>query len=123
MPATQIQLNPLSISMDNATADKLLVLGSGDAALLYLYLLRYAGEYDPAAAERQLHARRARFSALNAGLDAMSPLKVLARGYTVTEREGELLSSVKQVELLDRIEVRFHDGSAVCTVNEINGNP
>jgi exodeoxyribonuclease VII large subunit len=73
-----------------------------------------------AAGERQLHARRARFSALSAGLDAMSPLKVLARGYTVTERQGELLSSVRQVELLDRIEVRFHDGSALCTVNEIN---
>ena len=73
-----------------------------------------------AAGERQLHARRARFSALSAGLDAMSPLKVLARGYTVTERQGALLSSVRQVELLDRIEVRFHDGSALCTVNEIN---
>jgi exodeoxyribonuclease VII large subunit len=72
-----------------------------------------------AAGERQLHARRARFSALSAGLDAMSPLKVLARGYTVTQRDGALLSSVKQVDLLDRIEVRFHDGSAVCTVNEI----
>jgi exodeoxyribonuclease VII large subunit len=72
-----------------------------------------------AAAERQIHTRRARFSALSAGLDAMSPLKVLARGYTVTQRDGALLSSVKQVDLLDRIEVRFHDGSAVCTVNEI----
>lgn len=72
-----------------------------------------------AAAERQIHLRRSRFGALSAGLDAMSPLKVLARGYTVTEREGEVLSSVKQIELLDRIQVRFRDGSVQCTVNEI----
>lgn len=72
-----------------------------------------------AALERQLHSHRERFSALNAGLDAMSPLKVLSRGYTVTERQGKLLTSVTQVELLDQITVRFSDGQALCTVNEI----
>lgn len=68
MPVTQIQLNPLSISMDFATADRLLVLGSGDAALLYLYLLRNAGEYDPAAAARQLHLDRGRLDTAMAQL-------------------------------------------------------
>ncbi len=69
--------------------------------------------------ERTLHTRRERLSALTAALDAMSPLKVLSRGYTVTERNGKLLSSVKQVELLDQLQVRFYDGTVQCTVNEI----
>lgn len=72
-----------------------------------------------AAQERSLHAQRERLSALTAALDAMSPLKVLARGYTVTERDGALLSSVKQVELLDQLQVRFYDGTVQCTVNQI----
>lgn len=72
-----------------------------------------------AAQERSLHTQRERLSALTAALDAMSPLKVLARGYTVTERDGALLSSVKQVELLDQLQVRFYDGTVQCTVNQI----
>lgn len=72
-----------------------------------------------AAQERSLHAQRERLSALTAALDAMSPLKVLARGYTVTERDGALLSSVKQVELMDQLQVRFYDGTVQCTVNQI----
>ena len=68
MPVNLIQLNPQSIAMDNATADKLLVLGSGDAALLYLYLLRNGGEYDPAAAERLLHRTRSQLDTAMAQL-------------------------------------------------------
>ncbi len=58
MPLQQIQLTNLSISMDNATADKLLQLASGDAALLYLYLLRTGGGYDPNTAARMLRRSR-----------------------------------------------------------------
>ena len=43
---------PLSISAEEA--DKLLRLGSGDAALLYLWLLRNGGRFDRAKAEREL---------------------------------------------------------------------
>ena len=58
MPVQQIHINNLSISMDISSVDRLLQLGSGDAALLYLYLLRVNGAYDPAAAGRQLRRSR-----------------------------------------------------------------
>lgn len=45
--ARRIELPADSISMSSAMADKLLSKGSGDAALLYLYLLRHDGFYDP----------------------------------------------------------------------------
>ncbi len=72
-----------------------------------------------AAAERKLSAERQRFGALSAGLDAMSPLKVLARGYAVAQKEDTVLSSVNQAEIFDQIQVRLSDGSLICTVNEI----
>ena len=43
---------PLTISAEEA--DKLLALGSGDAALLYLWLLRSGGRFDREKAEREL---------------------------------------------------------------------
>lgn len=42
------------LSMAGAAADRLLSAGSGDAALLYLYLLKAGGKFDPAGAARAL---------------------------------------------------------------------
>ncbi len=43
-------------------------------------------------------------------LDAMSPLKTLARGYTVVEKEDKLVKSVKDLKKDDIINVRLNDG-------------
>lgn len=51
-------------------------------------------------------------------LDAMSPLKVLSRGYTVVMKDNSAVSAVKDIHMGDRIEVLFSDGKAKCTVNE-----
>ena len=52
-------------------------------------------------------------------LDAMSPLKVLTRGYSMAQTEdGTLLRSVSQVELGQRISVSLCDGSISATVME-----
>ena len=52
-------------------------------------------------------------------LDAMSPLKVLTRGYSMAQTEdGTLLRSVTQVELGQRISVSLSDGSISATVME-----
>lgn len=50
-------------------------------------------------------------------LDAMSPLKVLTRGYSMAQTEdGQLLRSVSQVELGQRITVFLSDGRIRATV-------
>ena len=50
-------------------------------------------------------------------LDAMSPLKVLSRGYAMTQNEnGEVVRSVKQVELGERISISLSDGKLSATV-------
>ena len=52
-------------------------------------------------------------------LDAMSPLKVLTRGYSMAQTEdGTLLRSVSQVELGQRISVSLSDGRISATVME-----
>ncbi|MCC8182789.1 MAG: exodeoxyribonuclease VII large subunit, partial [Clostridiales bacterium] len=63
------------------------------------------------------HRERNRLAALAAGLDAMSPMKVLARGYSMAQnREGHILSSVSQVALGEEITLRLSDGRLNCTV-------
>ena len=45
-----------------------------------------------------------------AKLDALSPLKTLTRGYTVTEHKGKVINSSKTLKPGDEIELIFSDG-------------
>lgn len=75
-------------------------------------------------AENQTIARcNQRYIALTAKLDAMSPLKVLTRGYALTTNErGEVVRALSQVELGERITVALSDGSLSATVTEKKEN-
>ena len=62
--------------------------------------------------------KRERFSTLAAALDAMSPLKVLGRGYAMARREdGAVLKSYKNVSAGDRVSVTLGEGGFSCTVD------
>ena len=43
-------------------------------------------------------------------LDALSPLKTLTRGYSLVEKDGEIIKSVNNVKSEDKIDIRFVDG-------------
>ena len=43
-------------------------------------------------------------------LDALSPLKTLTRGYSLVEKDGEIIKSVNDVKAEDKIDIRFVDG-------------
>lgn len=69
------------------------------------------------AAFRDLLAGRQRDMArLSAALDALSPLKVLARGYSIARLGDQVITSVEQTELGDSLTVRVTDGTLSCTV-------
>lgn len=73
-----------------------------------------------ASQERLLAQRNQRFVGCVAKLDAMSPLKVLSRGYAMAQGEdGRVLRSVSQTEPGQKITVRFSDGSVSATVTSI----
>ena len=71
------------------------------------------------AGQRQLIGKRNRLTHCAAALDALSPLKVLARGYLIAgDRKGNPVTSVHQLQPGDRIRLRLKDGSAECTVEK-----
>ena len=60
-----------------------------------------------------------RFAALAASLDALSPLRVLGRGYALAQTEdGTVLRSAAQTAAGQRIRVRLAQGKLVCDVAE-----
>jgi len=74
-----------------------------------------------AAMQSVTHKERSRLAALAAGLDAMSPLKVLARGYSLAyDDKGSLLTSVRTVEAGQKLDLRLADGNLDCTVMKVS---
>ncbi len=62
---------------------------------------------------------RARLTALQSHLDALSPLAVLRRGYAlVTDAQGRVVHSVRQVRPGNRLSVRVQDGAFPAQVLE-----
>ena len=45
-----------------------------------------------------------------ARLDALSPLKTLSRGYSITQKDGKIVKSKNDLNKDDKIEIRFADG-------------
>lgn len=73
------------------------------------------------AQERQISRKKHDFIRLTASIDAMSPLKVLSRGYcTVSDAEGRLIKSTSQINVGDSISIRISDGTAGCTVDSVS---
>ena len=64
------------------------------------------------AQSQNISLKKHRYVALTSKLDAMSPLKVLTRGYAITQKDdGTMLRSVSQVSAGDSIQIRLQDGA------------
>ncbi len=71
----------------------------------------------PGSAARTVTQCRERLNALAASLDALSPLKVLGRGYAIARREdGKAVVSTGDVVSGDKLELTLSDGSVDCRV-------
>lgn len=62
-------------------------------------------------------AERNTFTALASKLDALSPLKVLTRGYSIAESGGKVIKSVKDINKGDKISIKVSDGNISCTAD------
>ena len=68
---------------------------------------------------KALDQKSKRFIGLTSKLDAMSPLKVLTRGYAMAQTsDGTILKSVDQVHVGDPIAVKVFDGVIKASVTE-----
>ena len=73
-----------------------------------------------AAQQKTLHEKKQQFIRLTAALDAMSPLKVLARGYSmVSGPDGTLLRRASDVQPGDTIRVSLSSSSLTASVEQI----
>lgn len=63
-----------------------------------------------------LSNKKSSFEKIITKLDALSPLKTLIRGYSITEKDGKIVKSIKEVDKGDLIEIKFSDGSRSAEV-------
>ena len=67
-------------------------------------------------AEQKVQASRHELVRLATSLDALSPFRVLARGYSMTQKkDGTVVSTIQQVTAEDTLQVRVSDGTITCT--------
>lgn len=62
------------------------------------------------------------FAVLVEKLSALSPLAVLARGYSICEKNGRVVKNINEVKANDCLEVKMNGGNAVCKVLEVTEN-
>lgn len=74
------------------------------------------------AVKHEIAVRQRDFSSLCAKLDAMSPLKILARGYGVASKEGRIITDINSVSRGDKINVMLSGGEIGCEVTEVKVN-
>ena len=76
-----------------------------------------------AAQSAVLNRQNQHYLTLAAKLDALSPLKVLTRGYAmVQDADGEVIRSVSQTKCGREIEITLKDGAVSATVTQIKEN-
>ncbi len=67
----------------------------------------------------EVKRNKLKYTALAGKLDALSPLGVIARGYALAEQDDKVISSVKDVNMSDILNIRLSDGILQTTVTDI----
>ncbi|MBM7607156.1 exodeoxyribonuclease VII large subunit [Lysinibacillus composti] len=58
------------------------------------------------------------FSSRIRTLEALNPLTIMNRGYTVTYKEEKVVKSISQMSVGDEVSIHFNDGEASATINK-----
>ena len=66
--------------------------------------------------EKNLDKKMQALGIMSGRLDALSPLKVLSRGYSICEKDGQTVRSSANVQLGDEIKVLLNKGMLYCVV-------
>ena len=72
--------------------------------------------------EKIFHAKSLEVKNLILRLESVSPISILARGYSLTYREKDhsLIRSIQQVENQELLQIKLSDGALDCRVEKIN---
>lgn len=104
----------LAIKQKNVMRDPITRVNENRRELVYL------SECLSNLALNDLEKNKSRFSNLVGKLDALSPLKVISRGYALVENNGKVVTSKNQVKVDDNIILTVSDGVVSATVTGVN---
>jgi len=68
-----------------------------------------------------MDVKTSKFDLYRAKLETLNPLSVMDKGFAVISKDKKVLTSVKQLNVDDQIELRLKDGRAVAEIKEIKG--
>jgi exodeoxyribonuclease VII large subunit len=68
-----------------------------------------------------LNTHQARLAGAAGRLNALSPLAVLGRGYSIVRKQGAVVNRVDQMAVGDVLEIRLRDGVALAEIREVEG--
>ena len=66
--------------------------------------------------QSKISAEQSRLAAVSGKLDALSPLKVMSRGYSLVKKDGEVITKSSELKSKDKISLSFSDGEKICEV-------
>ncbi|MDU4934161.1 MAG: exodeoxyribonuclease VII large subunit [Peptostreptococcaceae bacterium] len=69
--------------------------------------------------ENNLNIEKERLMNMGAILHNLSPLATIDRGYSIVQKEGKVINSIKEIEFKDDIDIVLKDGSIECVVEKI----
>lgn len=69
----------------------------------------------------RLEKEKSQFVKVLSSLDALSPLKTLTRGYSIVEKEGNIVRKKEELKQDDDIVIRLSDGKITAKVQNLNG--
>lgn len=78
--------------------------------------LDYATRAFANASQMQMTKADRRLASLAGKLDALSPLKVLSRGYSIAQKNGAVVKKAAELEPGDKLSLRMTDGTIACVV-------
>ncbi len=70
--------------------------------------------------ENRLRVNRERLARAEAKLQALNPASVLGRGYACVSVDGHIVSSVADLNVDTRVQLRFADGNATAAITDIS---
>lgn len=103
-----------AIEKSGALKDPVVKINDSRRNLLYL------SERLTDVAQKTIDTNKIKFSRLAGKLDALSPLKVISRGYALVSSDSGIVKSVKNINKGDSVKVELSDGSFNAMVTEID---
>ena len=116
--AVQIYLDHFRDQLDSLAKESVLAKPQRFLKASQLWLAKMTGSLISEYSQR-IQQERARLRLLSGRMDALSPLKVLQRGYAVvTNESGELLREAKQVTVGEQVQIKLAQGRIKAQVVE-----